>query len=1074
MKLNQPRSIAVLALLGLSAATSLVEAQTIERSPSAYAPPASASRFGPSIASTDLPIIPHEKQPDVRPYPEYLAEALKLTRLSTDERFKTVRLRTAPGTERRYVVLPVQTEAFGFTPAFRALLAAQLDHELAARRIDGNRQTDVVDAYGPFARRLDESTLKDLATANPSANLLGLYVGHDAIDKAYLTLVLRDGDRTRSASRDLALPAKPREAMAAMSALLPALVDELQLGGRPVPVNSAAPEPQCKKEAWQLASADVRDVDALACHALIIGTLLPEFDDGSSGSLPTMTRAKYAWLAAAYVEAGHWHGTAASKAIQELAWSQLRLAEDSALGIPVQSTDPVVGPLTRLLSAHQRTRTSPTRSVREATARYVEETAQNLPAFARAVFVERGNYAEAFRRVDLCAIEINLPGTMPSPLCRSQQEPVAPPPGRANASQVAMYQEWRLFTFYKDIGYFGHVLGQRERLTQLLGSIPDDVARHPFIRRQRFREERFDAPPNGGFRAYLEYVRRVTTSFMQSSADLQQYDSTLFGYSHYEHSWIQNSNVTSDPTVSRLLGDEARLFKVLSFDRFATTETNRRTEGARADFLAAPPAVTPIPIEAQAPVSPAGMPSAAPVPIPVVSSAPPPPLFETGFEPPVMTDAQLRAEIEQFPTDMESRVKLAIQLLKQGKHDTDARRVIDGYPANRRSDGQVSESHMWADPAHAFFFASDMNNAKQYYERVRDIGTGSDSDLHALVRLRQIEGDIPGAITAASDRLRRYDGDFVRRDLAGMLFMAGRNEQAWQVVTPHLASTGTFQLWVGALVGQRADRIELKAINDWIAREGLEGAQIKYQDSSAMYLHLYAVADRVPTEADIELLMGPRAYRNDRWVASARLARMAMQETFSSFRDVRPLLAYSHPKDNRFLRPLFTWAAWHATAGNDPELDAVRRVDLSTGDFDSLLSKSMLLALEGRTDASLEFLRAARYQMSELARGSANVDRPVPSPYEYARAGYLMFAKTKNEAYRTETLRFARAHQKMFPFWGWSYALEALLERNEKSRAVAICRAKQLDPSSHFLSLVKQAKVSSETVCKSALWSTRG
>jgi hypothetical protein len=611
----------------------------------------------------------------------------------------------------------------------------------------------------------------------------------------------------------------------------------------------------------------------------------------------------------------------------------------------------------------------------------------------------------------------------------------------------------------------------------LLAALPDDLARHPFMRQQRFKNEALDAPLSGGFNAYLERVRSAAASFAQSTADLQRYDTTLAGHSMSEHGWVQNTNVLSDQTIRQVLDDEARLVRVLRFDLFTSARfpADRRARGAPADFLAsAPMQLAAMQAAMQAAPAPQLRASA---PAPAASAAPTRLFGWSGADPVPMTDAQLQAEIAQHPTDMESRVALAMQMLKQGKSATEARGVIDGYPPNMRVDAQVRQSHVWSLPAHAFFFAGDMDNAKPYYQRVSNIGTGSGSELHARARLRQIEGDIPGMLTATSDRQRRYESDYSRRDLAGLLFMTGQKDQAWEWLTPRLASATTFQLWVGALVGQRADRQSLQEVKAWIGRQGLERAQINFQDTAPMYLHLYSTVDRLPTEGDIALLRNsdPRPHAHGRWVASAQLVRMALQGSYGNFDSVREHMAVASkvlPQGNRFMRPLFAWVAWHATAGKDPELEGLRRTNLATGDFDSLLAKAVLLGLAGQTQESLEFLRAARYQMSELGLSSPNVDRPVPSPYGYALAGYLLFNKTGNEDYRTETLQFARTHQKVFPFWGWSYALEALLERNEKSRAIAMCRATYLDAESHFLGLVKKKPASA--ACSKNLWAPPG
>ncbi len=61
-----------------------------------------------------------------------------------------------------------------------------------------------------------------------------------------------------------------------------------------------------------------------------------------------------------------------------------------------------------------------------------------------------------------------------------------------------------------------------------------------------------------------------------------------------------------------------------------------------------------------------------------------------------------------------------------------------------------------------------------------------------------------------------------------------------------------------------------------------------------------------------------------------------------------------------------------------------------------------------------------------------------------------MHRTTGNEAYREEALEFVRAYQKVFPYWPWTYSLDALLEKDAATRSLAACRARYLDPGVRF------------------------
>src|SRR5438270_1240421 len=175
---------------------------------SAQAPPAEPPRAivfdsrNPMAALANVPRMPHEVAPRGWPQPDYFAEALKLTTFRPGAREGSL---PAQGAARlasaRLIVLPVQTQAFGFSPQFRAIVGARLDRQLEIAGLDASRQTDVANAYGPFVRRLDDMRIEQAANEHPGQKLVILYLGHDGVDQAFVTLQLRDGKRSTLAHR---------------------------------------------------------------------------------------------------------------------------------------------------------------------------------------------------------------------------------------------------------------------------------------------------------------------------------------------------------------------------------------------------------------------------------------------------------------------------------------------------------------------------------------------------------------------------------------------------------------------------------------------------------------------------------------------------------------------------------------------------------------------------------------------------------------------------------------------------------------------------------------------------------
>lgn len=1016
------------------------------------------------------PALPHEVRPDAWPQPDYFQSALDLTARKPQERAATLRLRLPAGQPApAYVMLPVQIQAFGFDAAFRAMLGAQLDLQLDRAGVQASTQPDAVDAHGPFVRRLGDAVIVELLRQQPSSQVLALHAGHDGAQTLFLTLVLRDGKAQRVAHRSLPLAEDALQALRSVTEVLPALMKSV---GLPVQARSAPAGEACEASAWALADPTPQATRMQkACLALAAGSLLPGF---GAGALPP-TEARLAWLARAHAYADSVQpATPESAAIVHLARVQLALPGypwSSAAGL-IGAKDPVVARVARLLTLPLLGK-SPVQSERDAIRRQVAVLGEGLPPMALAAVEARAAMADPFATVDLCALERPYPGAMLSPACRQPADGARPAPRSPSRAEFLLFQEWRIATYHQDLQRLALTLGQVERARELIRTLPADVAGHPFVQRLLVRvSERM--PSTGNYDELLRRTREETGWVVSSLVDLQRHDSWVFGQSLSEHTISNNSNVMRDPQIETDAADDSRLLGVLKYDRFVVGRNApyRRKPGATAFFLRPETALLRFELSElmfqQADLAASAQPAAS-----QASAEPwvPPTVFGGGRprSPRASLEEQAREQMAR-PSDMRLRIELALRRARHGGPVAEALALIEAQPANQREDARVAESHKWASPAHAFFFAAEPEAARRLYEKVAAIGSGSDSDLQARVRVLQLTGRSAEAFEAQKRRQQRYDSDFTRRDVASGLFMAGQPDAAWRMLMPRAAMSEWLPFWDGAMVGHRMAGLGPAQALEWLQSNQLDKVQIGRIDMRSLYPLRLAVVDRVPSEADVEVLRRPAGsptYVAPLWAASAMLVKTAM--TGGSEADVRQQvltgLKETSPERNRFLLPNYVPVAWKATQGKDDLLAEVREADLDS-DFYGLLAKSVLLSLEGQVDESLRYLTAARIS---LGSNGPLLNQPIPSHYQWALSAALMHAHTGNEAYRKEILRLARAYQTVFPSLAWPYALEAWKAPEPKARLTAACRAQFLDRNSYFL---KQAAVPglSASVCRSALW----
>jgi tetratricopeptide (TPR) repeat protein len=1030
------------------------------------------------LAVGPAPALPHELHPDAWPQPDYFQEALKLTSRVPGERFAEPRLRLAATRGRpEYVVLPVQTQAFGFSPAFRAQVAAELDVLLDRHALSVSRQTDIVDTYGPTVRRLPSPAVDELQRSSGS-KLIGLYLGHDGADTAFLTLSVQDAKGRRVAHRSFALADDADQAARTVVQRLPEVLRELKLGSEPAAALPAG-RAGCEASAWQLADGERQD-GALerACAALVVGTLMPDFDFSGMPGATQSTDSRLAWLARARAWAAQVQPPSeASQAIVHLARAQIDTSFKLPPGVAALSgtDDPVISRVARLVALAQ-LRSAPVQSPREAMRRQAERVADGLPPLAAAAVRALAEFADSFGEVDPCEFERAYPGGMLSPSCRQLLGTQARPPARAATRPEALvFQEWRLASWYHDVNKQASALGNIDRARAFTSGLPRDVAAHPFMRRllvaAGLREK-----PTGNYDDLLRNTRQTMGDIVETMVDLQRNDSWVAGYSLTEHGFVKNSNITADPQVMEWRDDDARLLGVLKYDRFVGPfeKPFRRKPGEGAFFLrpdrsmlnfefslarmfglavAAPPASGP----ARPYVPP-----------------PPAPLFGTPWSNgPRRGPEEMAASLASRPDDLSLRVELAFARLRRGVPMDEAAALIAAQPENNRPDARIGLSHDWADPAHGFFFAGETEAALKAYDKVDQIGTGSSSHLQAIARSAQLRGRFDEALVAHQRRIRRYESDYALRDVATMLFMKGQSRAAWDLLLPRAPMTGTFQLWIGMMAGHRIEGLDAAGAGQWLQAQGLSKVQIGYVDVATLYPHLLAVVDRVPSAADVSLLSRPAAgqlYVARHWALSALLQRTAMLggDEESVRQQVRAAVKEDRAERLRFMLPAYAWVAWRATQGKDDVLQAVRGYDFDA-DFEGLLAKAIVLGLDGRTEESVRYFTAARFDLVGFGRSQPIFEQPIPVAYQLALAGQMLYQHTGYEAYRRETLRLAKAYQLVFPSMAWAYALEALLEKDPRRRQVAGCRAQFLDPKSHFL---QRAAVPGLTavVCKPTLW----
>ena len=995
-----------------------------------------------------IPPPPHQTTPDAPLLPDYYALALSHTGVTDDPAWRPLRLVVGAGhAEPAVIVLPVQTQAYGFWSVWRALLGARLDQELQRRHVDASRQTDIVDWHGPFVRRTDDITIATLAAEHPHAALLALHVGHDAADHAFVSLVRTEGGRQRIAHRRIDMSRAATDTLPRLFDALPGLLAELGMGDAklapPLPPGEAA---GCQRSDWALAdlAPDASPV-ATACHALLMGSLLPDYMATWWEVAPPDTPDRQAWLARAWMESAPLAGGNPSMdAVRVLTMFELGLdpamRDASSLS---DNADVVVRPLARMFWARPRASKAPRASRDATTDSYVETAVTGLPPFAAAVVRQHASFNEPFRSSDLCGMLVTLPYFAVPRGCDDEAKSAPRPALPQSTGQRQLMEAWRVAAAWNDLYVEGHMRASAERLAAVEAAIPPSIANHPLIREMRFAVRTTPVAPED-IDGYMARTRRELADYLQAVATLQGANHVVREYPADGKSMLPAER--QDPAIGRALDDFQRLQSV---ETLGATAWRPDGQGPQlAPFLADGRF-----LDAQMAAASARHVGGRGAPVTFGDSKVlPKPNFARLPHQALRPRAELEKAVAENPFDLPSRLDLAIVVLEHGDGVAAARRVIDARAHRTRAEDGITETNDLESSGDLFFFTGELQAASDYYDQASRLDMGSGGDMRVKMRAAAIAGDLPASLKQAHAGAVRYQDEWFRADEAGYIFMLGQRSAAWSLLLPRMQTGRTAGFWRSALAGHRMASTPLADLPDWLARNHLmlashDGASY----AQGNWLRTYATLDRLPTPADIALLQAPVIDgKPQAAVYGARVIKTAIDGSSSTDPEVlaRDMLT-AWGSDRILFMPFYGWALWNATQGQDPGLAEFRAQPLEAG-FAPVLAKAMILAADGHRDDALRYLTAARY---ELARDGSEgfEDEFRTAPYDFVLATWLMTRKTGERAYAEQGLAIARGYQRATEYMAWPYAAEALLGKDAQAREIAACRAQWLDPGSMFL-----------------------
>ena len=407
------------------------------------------------------------------------------------------------------------------------------------------------------------------------------------------------------------------------------------------------------------------------------------------------------------------------------------------------------------------------------------------------------------------------------------------------------------------------------------------------------------------------------------------------------------------------------------------------------------------------------------------------------------------------------------------------------YPGFRGTPTEtgVAVSNYAEEAGSQLYWSGAYEEARPLYEFASALGTGSEAEMMARMRLALLDRTFDKALAETGARVRRYGSQYSHRDLALLLNAFGDDKRAWETLNGLAGRWKEPELWIGPYALHRRSGASLSAIRDW-AFDPERAQQRWWLDSLALrYIVLSEVVDRKPTADLADVLRsndplqhlvegrgtstlkatpnGPSPFFGESTdpavrvaiepdasrlpLLTAGLAQLADGNSAAAFD------AFDSASRARELREFLPYYAWVAgLLGRTQRVEtyltnSVRertprvRADRETL-FDEHLALAALHGIKGEDATALEHLRKA----------SANIpntqDRSIFPRYQILEVAELLFARTGAAGYKTFLVDRARRFSIVDPMHSWTHAFLALYSDDGAERRRALASALYLDP----------------------------
>jgi len=222
---------------------------------------------------------------------------------------------------------------------------------------------------------------------------------------------------------------------------------------------------------------------------------------------------------------------------------------------------------------------------------------------------------------------------------------------------------------------------------------------------------------------------------------------------------------------------------------------------------------------------------------------------------PVDDIERLRAAIRADPT-YENYDALGVLLVQRFGRYQEAQKIFLEYPEFKVRDPEESvalsnASYLWGS---SLYWQGQPDLARPLYQISADLDTGSEASITSAARLALLDGDFASAIGASLARATRYSSPYAYRDYLSLLYAMGEGEEAHNGFLQIANRFENPQPWHAELTGQRMRGMTYEQMKGWVLGDAIRNSRYRGRRFAASYATIWATTDRVPS-ADFPRLM---------------------------------------------------------------------------------------------------------------------------------------------------------------------------------------------------------------------------